>query len=302
MLIQKLPNEVVDNDLIGTDLDTLIFKINVPASWSGKLHFSVRYQGYNTAYVESIGESALLIDSQSATATDKFVFTYQSPEHQIYFTTGEHYIKVYKLSGFNGIRFDDIKLPMHVVFGNPKYIYRTCSSWAGIGNMLVNNLPFDAAQYKMNDLGHNPGLIGTDVQIHYAKCSDIGAIVNQLTGGDTDAFYFTNGSDMTGDIACFDGRNTRKMYCANTKIYGDIIHFGTMTNLSGDTTADPAIYAQNCGVYGTVESLAEALFNNGKTSGTIMCQFGGSKVTYNSEAVGNVLIAFTDEGYTITLP
>lgn len=304
MIIQKLPNEVVENDYIGTDLDTFIFKVNVPANWTGYIAFSARYAGYDTAYVESINESALLVGSRSAEATNKLTFTSSTGTKNIYFTEGEHYIKIYKLTGFNGISLGTMDLPMFTVFGNPKYIYRTCSSWVGIGNVLVNNLPFDAVNYKLNDIGYNPGIVGTRILMHYGKCSDLAKLINGviISSDWNGSLYFTQGSDIGGNIICMENKNCNKFYCANTKIYGDIANLGGCTNLIGNTTGDPAIYAQNCGVYGTVESLAEGLFESGKTSGTIMGQFGGSNVTYEGELVGNVLIEFTAEGYTVTLP
>lgn len=304
MIIQKLPGEIVENDYIGTDLDTFIFRVNVPANWTGYLSFSARYAGYNNSYVESINESALLVGSRTAEPTNKFTFSYTQDSRNIYLTEGEHYIKVYKLTGFNGISFGTLDLPMFTVFGNPKYIYRTCSSWVGIGNILVNNLPFDAVNYKLNDIGSNPGIVGSRILMHYGKCSDLAKLINSviISPDYNGSLYFTQGSDITGNIVCMQNKNCNKFYIANTKIYGDIANIGGCTNLIGNTTGDPAIYAQNCGVSGTVESLAQALFESGKTSGSIMCQFSGSNVTYEGNLVGNVLITFTEDGYTITLP
>ena len=299
MIIQTLPSEAINNALVGEDLDTIILRIDVPANWTTPMVFSCRYQGYNTSYVESIGESALLLDG-SSTPTDKIVFTYQSPNHTIRLTEGTHYIKIYKMSGFNGIDLN-IKLPMYLAFGNPKYIYRTCTSRIGIGNIIKDGLPFDAVNYKMVDQGST---IASTVlfYMYCCKCSDFGTVMNNLYGAESPAWYIGTGSDITGDIICMDGRNGTKFYCSNTKLYGDIANLGSMVSLSGSTTGDPAIFAQNTGISGDFDEFANALFTNGKTSGTIMAQLAGSAVEYQGNLItGNASIEFTENDYTVTI-
>lgn len=299
MLIQKLPNEEINNALVGDDLDTLIVRIDVPANWSNPMYFSCRYQGYDQSYVESIGESALRIDGGN-TPTDKLVFTLASPNHSINFTEGTHYIKIYKMSGFNGIDLN-CRLPMYLVFGNPKYIYRTCTSRIGIGNIIKDGLPFDAVNYKMVDRGTT--IASTGLFYMYAcKCSDFGTIVGNLYGADSPSWYIGQGSDITGNIVCMDGRNGQKFYCSNTKLYGDIVNLGSMVGLVGSTTGDPAIFAQYTGINGDFDALANALYTNGKHSGTIMAQLAGSAVEYQGTVInGNASITFTEDGYSITI-
>lgn len=299
MLIQKLPNEEINNALVGDDLDTLIVRIDVPANWSNSMWFSARYQGYNTSYVESIGESALLLDG-GTTPTDKIVFTYEHAVHTIRFTEGTHYIKIYKMSGFNGIELT-CRLPMYLVFGNPKYIYRACTTRVGIGNIIKDGLPFDAVNYKMVDQGSTIASTGA-FYMYGCKCSDFGTIVGNLYGAKSPSWYIGQGSDITGDIVCMDGRNGQKFYCSNTKIHGDIVNLGSMLDLVGSTTGDPAIYAVNTGVSGDFDAFAKALYTNGKTSGTIMAQLAGSAVEYQGTVInGNASITFTEDGYTVTI-
>lgn len=298
MLIQKLPNEEINNALVGDDLDTLIVRIDVPANWSNQMWFSVRYQGYNQSYVESIGESALVVGSNPP--TDKIVFTYESPTHGINFTEGTHYIKIYKMSGFNGIDLT-LRLPMYLVFGNPKYIYRTCTTRVGIGNIIKDGLPFDAVNYKMVDKGTTIASTGA-FYMYGCKCSDLGTVVGNLYGATLLPWYMGQGSDITGDIICMDGRNGQKFYCTNTKIHGDIVNLGSMVGLIGSTTGEPAIYAQNTGIYGDFDEFANALYTNGKTSGTIMAQLAGAAVKYQGSIIpGNAIITFTEDGYTVTI-
>ena len=300
MLTQKLPNEAIDNDLVDTSLDSIILKINVPEGWSRVWRFSARYTGYDTSYVESINENALLVDSDS-TPTNKIVFTYASSSHAIKFTPGEHYIKIFKMSGYNGISLEEFRLPMHVVFGNPKYIYRTCSSRIGIGNIIVDGLPFDAAKYKLVDQGTNIGSTGS-FYMYGCKCSDLSKVISQFTVETHPAWFIGLGSDITGDISCMNGRSGLRFYAANTKIYGDIKYLGSMVDISGSTTGDPAIYIANSGIYGDLEEFAQSLFDNGKHSGTIMCQLAGTQVTYDGEVInGNATVEFTDEDFTITI-
>lgn len=299
MLIQKLPNEEINNALVGDDLDTLIVRIDVPANWTNQMVFSCRYQGYNTSYVESVGESALLID-ESTTPTDKIVFTFASPNHKIRLTEGTHYIKIFKMSGFNGIDLN-YRLPMYLVFGNPKYIYRTCTSRIGIGNIIKDGLPFDAINYKMVDRGTTIASTGL-FYMYGCKCSDIGTVIGNLYGAEAPSWYMGYGSDITGDIICMDGRNGGKFYCTNTKLYGDIANLGSMVGLTGSTTGDPAIFAQNTGISGDFDAFANALFTNGKHSGTIMAQLEGSKVEYQGSIIpGNASITFTEDEYTVTI-
>lgn len=299
MIIQNLPNESINNALVAEDLDTIILRIDVPSNWSNAMRFSSRYQGYNNSYVESVGESALLLDG-STTPTDKIVFTYESSSHEIKFTEGTHYIKIFMMSGFNGIDLN-IRLPMYLVFGNPKYIYRTCTSRIGIGNIIKDGLPFDAVNYKMVDRGSTLASTGL-FYMYSCKCSDVGVVINNLYGAVSPSWYIGLGSDITGDIICMDGRNGQKFYCSNTKIYGDIANLGSMVNLTGSTTGDPAIYAQNTGISGDFDEFANALFTNGKHSGTIMAQLEGSAVEYQGNIItGNASIEFTENDYTVTI-
>lgn len=298
MLIQKLPNEEINNALVGDDLDTLIVRIDVPANWSNQMSFTARYQGYDQSYVESIGESALIVGANQP--TDKVVFTYESPSHGIRFTEGTHYIKIYKMSGFNSIDLT-LRLPMYLVFGNPKYIYRTCTSRIGIGNIIKDGLPFDAVNYKMVDRGSTIASTGS-FYMYGCKCSDFGTIVGNLYGAGSIPWYLGQGSDITGNIVCMDGRDGQKFYCSNTKLNGDIVNLGSMVSLVGSTTGDPAIYAQNTGISGDFDALANALFTNGKHSGTIMAQLAGSAVEYQGTVInGNASITFTEDGYSITI-
>lgn len=299
MIIQNLPNESINNALVAEDLDTIILRIDVPENWTHPMSFSSRYQGYNTSYVESIGESALLLDGGS-TPTDKIVFTYESSSHLINFTAGTHYIKIYKMSGFNGINLNN-RLPLYLAFGNPKYLYRTCTTSIGIGNIIKDGLPFDAVNYKMVDQGSTIATTGA-FYMYACKCSDIATIVGNLYNAISPAWYIGLGSDIDGDIICMDGRNGHKFYCANTKIHGDIEHLGSMVGLSGSTTNEPAIYVENTGISGDFDAFANALFTNGKHYGTIMCQLAGSAVEYQGNLItGNATIEFTENDYTVTI-
>ncbi len=299
MIIQKLPSEAINNALVGDDLDTIILRIDVPENWSRQMWFSVRYQGYNKSYVESIGESALLVGS-STTPTDKIVFTMESPTHGIKFTAGTHYIKIYMMSGFNGIDLT-CRLPMYLAFGNPKYIYRTCTTRIGIGNIIKNGLPFDAVNYKLSDRSTTIGSTGS-FYMYSCKCSDLGTVIGQLYSTTNPPWYMGYGSDIAGDIICMDGKDGTKFFCSNSKIRGDIANLGSMVSLVGYTTGDPAIYAQNTGLYGDFDEFANALFTNGKHSGTIMCQLEGTQVEYQGEVIPrNASIAFTENDYTVTI-
>lgn len=301
MLTQKLPNEVVDNDLVGTSLDTIIFKINVPSNWTRTFRFSARYAGYNKAFVETIGEEALYIDSSGA-AISKYIFT-TTGNHNIRFTAGTHYVKINMMSGFNLIDLSTMYLPMYLVFGTPKYIYRTCSSGSGIGNIIVNNLPYDSTKYLISDKSSSPGSVA-DFRMYCCKCDDIAKVVNRINTGDETVarWHFGNSMDIHGDIACMDGRNGLHFYSSNTKITGDIKYLGNMVSLNGSTTGDPAINITNSGIYGDFEEFAQALFDNGKHSETIMCIMSNTQVTYNGEIInGNATISFTEEDFTITL-
>lgn len=299
MIIQNLPSESVSNDLIANDLDTIIFKINVPANWTKQFRFSARYQGYNKAKIETIGESALLIDSD-ATPVSSYLFT-TTGNHAIKFTEGTHYVKLTMMSGFNGIDLSGIALPMYLVFGNPKYLFRTTTSFTGVGNIIKNNLPFDAANYLFADKGTSLGTTG-EFRMYNCKCSDVSKIMSQLYNAVAPAYFIGQSSDIEGNISCFENKNAVRFYAANTKLTGDIANLGSMTSLAGNSTADPAIYITNSNIYGALEDFAAGLFSNGKTSGTFMVQARNTGVTYEGELLTqNALITFTDEGYTVTL-
>lgn len=299
MIIQNLPSESVTNNLIANDLDTIIFKMNVPANWTKQFRFSARYQGYNKAKIETIGESALLIDSD-ATPVSSYLFT-TTGTHYAKFTEGTHYVKLTMMSGFNGIDLSGIALPMYLVFGNPKYMFRTTTSFSGIGNIIKNNLPFDAVNYIFADKGSTLGTTG-EFRMYNCKCSDISKIMSQLYNAQAPAYFIGQSSDIEGNISCFENKNALRFYCANTKMTGDIANLGHMVNLAGDTTADPAMYIEHTTIGGALEDFADGLFNNGRTSGTIMIQAKNTNVTYEGELLTqNASITFTEEGYTVTL-
>lgn len=299
MIIQNLPSESVTNNLIANDLDTIIFKITVPASWTKQFRFSARYQGYNKAKIETIGESALLMDSDT-TPVSSYLFT-TTGNHHVKLTEGTHYVKLTMMSGFNGIDLSGIALPMYLVFGNPKYLFRTTTSFTGIGNIIKNNLPFDAVNYLISDKGSSLGTTG-EFRMYNCKCGDISKIMAQLPNALSPAYFIGQSSDIEGNISCFENKDAIRFYCANTKLTGDIANLGSMTSLAGYTTADPAIYMSNSNIYGELEDFADGLYNNGKTSGSIMVQAKNTGVTYESELLTqNALITFTGEGWTVTL-
>lgn len=299
MIIQNLPSESVTNNLIANDLDTIIFKMNVPANWTKSFRFSARYQGYNKAKIETIGESALLIDND-ATPVSSYLFT-TTGNHNIKFTEGTHYIKLTMMSGFNGIDLSGIALPMYLVFGNPKYMFRTTTSFTGVGNFIKNNLPFDAVNYIFADKGTTLGTTG-EFRMYNCKCGDISKIMSQLYNTQGPAYFIGQSSDIEGNIACFENKNAQRFYCANTKMTGNIANLSNMTNLAGNTTSDPAVYMSNSNIYGALEDFADGLFNNGKTSGVIMVMAVNTNVTYAGEKLTqNASITFTEEGYTVTL-
>ena len=299
MIIQNLPSESVSNDLIANDLDTIILKLTVPANWNRTFRMSARYQGYNKSKIETIGESALLVDS-SATAVSSYLFT-TTGNHHFKFTEGTHYIKITMMSGFNGLDVSNIALPMYLVFGNPKYMFRTCSSFIGIGNIIKNNLPYDAVNYLLSDKSTSPASTA-EVRMYNSKCSDISKVIAQLYNTFSPAYFMGQSSDIEGNISCFQNKNAVRFYCANTKLTGDIANLGHMVNLAGNTTADPAMYIEHTTIGGALEDFADGLFNNGKTSGSIMIQAKYTNVTYEGELLTqNALISFTDEGWTVTL-
>ena len=299
MIIQNLPSESVSNDLIANDLDTIIFKITVPANWTRSFRMSARYQGYNKSKIESLGESAIKVDS-STDAVSSYLFT-TTGNHNFRFTEGTHYIKITMMSGFNGIDLSGIALPMYLVFGNPKYMFRTTTSFSGIGNIIKNNLPFDAVNYIFADKGTTLGTTG-EFRMYNCKCSDISKIMSQLYNAQIPAYFIGQSSDIEGNISCFENKNAVRFYCANTKLTGNIANLGHMINLAGNTTADPAVYIEHTTIGGALEDFADSLFDNGKTSGNIMVQAKNTNVTYSGELLTqNALIAFTENGYTVTL-
>lgn len=299
MIIQNLPSESVTNNLIANDLDTIIFKINVPANWTRQFRFSARYQGYNKSKIETIGESALLIDSDD-TPVSSYLFT-TTGMHAVKFTEGTHYVKLTMMSGFNGIDLSGIALPMYLVFGNPKYLFRTTTSFTGIGNIIKNNLPFDAVNYILADKGTSLGTTG-EFRMYNCKCSDVSKIMSQLYDAVAPAYFIGQSSDLEGNISCFENKNAVRFYAANTKFTGDIANLGSMTSLAGNTTADPAVYITNSNIYGALEDFADGLFDNGKTSLSIMVQARNTGVTYEGELLTqNALITFTEDGWTVTL-
>lgn len=299
MIIQNLPSESVTNNLIANDLDTIIFKINVPANWTKQFRFSARYQGYNKAKIETIGESALLMDSD-AIPVSSYLFT-NTGMHYVKFTEGTHYVKLTMMSGFNGIDLSGIALPMYLVFGNPKYLFRTTTSFTGVGNIIKNNLPFDATNYLYADKGTSLGTTG-EFRMYNCKCSDISKIMSQLYNAFSPAYFVGQSSDIEGNISCFENKNSVRFYCANTKMTGDIANLGHMINLAGNTTGDPAVYIENTTIGGALEDFADGLFNNGKTSLSIMVMAKNTNVTYEGELLTqNALISFTEEGWTVTL-
>lgn len=299
MIIQNLPSESVSNDLIANDLDTIILKFTVPANWTKQFRFSARYQGYNKSKIETIGESALLIDSD-ATPVSSYIFT-ASDTHYAKFTEGTHYVKLTMMSGFNGIDLSGFSLPMYLVFGNPKYMFRTCSSFIGMGNIIKNNLPYDTVNYFLSDKSTSIASTG-EVRMYNNKCSDISKVIAKLYNTFSPAYFIGRSSDIEGNIVCFENKNAVRFYCANTKLTGDIVNLGHMINLVGNTTGDPAVYIENTTIGGALEDFAEALFNNGKTYGSIMIMAKNTNVTYEGELLTqNALITFTADGYTFTL-
>lgn len=299
MIIQNLPSESVSNNLIANDLDTIILKMTVPANWTRSFRMSARFQGYNKSKIESIGESAIKVDS-STDAVSSYLFT-TTGNHNFRFTEGTHYIKITMMSGFNGIDLSGIALPMYLVFGNPKYMFRTTTSFSGIGNIIKNNLPFDAVNYIFADKGSTLGTTG-EFRMYNCKCSDISKIMSQLYNAQAPAYFIGQSSDIEGNISCFENKNALRFYCANTKMTGDIANLGHMVNLAGYTTGDPAVYIANSNIYGALEDFADGLFNNGKTSLSIMIQANNTGVTYEGEPLNqNALIRFTEEGWTVTL-
>lgn len=299
MIIQNLPSESVSNNLIANDLDTIILKLIVPANWNRSFRMSARYQGYNKSKIETLGESAMYVDG-SATAVSSYLFT-TTGNRNIKFTEGTHYVKITMMSGFNGLDVSNIALPMYLVFGNPKYMYRTCSSFIGIGNIIKNNLPYDAVNYLLSDKSTSPASTG-ELRMYNCKCSDISKVIAKLYNTFSPAYFIGQSSDIEGNIACFENKNAVRFYCANTKMTGDIANLGHMINLAGSTTGDPAMYIEHTTVGGALEDFADGLFNNGKTSGSIMIQAKNTNVTYEGELLTqNALISFTDEGWTVTL-
>jgi hypothetical protein len=299
MIIQNLPSESVSNDLIANDLDTIIFKMTVPANWNRSFRMSARFQGYNKSKIESLGESAIKVDN-STDAVSSYLFT-TTGNHNFKFTEGTHYIKITMMSGFNGLDVSNIALPMYLVFGNPKYMYRTCSSFIGIGNIIKNNLPYDVTNYLLSDKSTSPASSG-ELRMYNCKCSDISKVIAKLYNAGTPAYFIGQSSDIEGNIACFENKNAVRFYCANTKLTGDIANLGHMINLAGNTTADPAVYIEHTNIGGALEDFADGLFDNGKTHGSIMVQAKNTNVTYEGELLTqNALISFTTDGYTVTL-
>ena len=88
-------------------------------------------------------------------------------------------------------------------------------------------------------------------------------------------------------------KNTESVYLTNSKVEGMISDAGKLTSLTHLILVDTNIQ-------GRIEDFAQSQFNNGRTSGSIYCNFIRSGITYNESAINKALtIQFTSSGYSI---
>lgn len=101
-----------------------------------------------------------------------------------------------------------------------------------------------------------------------------------------------SGSSVNGDIANLPASLTT-LYIACKDVFGDVASLGKCTSIE-------TIMASDSNISGRLEDLADALLQNGKTSGTVSCNFIRSNVTYNNEPCRTNTITFSGGSYVIS--
>jgi hypothetical protein len=81
---------------------------------------------------------------------------------------------------------------------------------------------------------------------------------------------------------------------ADPMLTGDVVHLGHLTGLT-------TLTQNTCkNITGTAESLLDAMFANGKTSGTLSLALVESSITYNgSVPVSTLTVTFTPQGWSV---
>lgn len=105
----------------------------------------------------------------------------------------------------------------------------------------------------------------------------------------------TSNNKASGNILVFANNNLTSITIRNTSLEGDIV------NLSKCISAT-TMTLRNTNLYGSIESLVEGLYSNGKASGTIAIEFGGTNITFHGNTFSTVgyYLVFSSSGVSVT--
>ena len=97
-----------------------------------------------------------------------------------------------------------------------------------------------------------------------------------------------------GDFAEFTSSLTTLRMAADPMLVGDVVHLAHLTGLT-------TLTLNTCkNITGTAEALLDAMFANGRTSGTLTLALVESSITYNGTIPASTLtVTFTSEGWSV---
>lgn len=102
------------------------------------------------------------------------------------------------------------------------------------------------------------------------------------------------GSKLSGSFENTEGSNTLVgLAIYNTYVSGDVMQFAKFKGLG-------SLHFANCvDIFGTLESLLDAMFAAGRVSSSLSINASGTKVTYNGSLFATKTATFTSSGWTV---
>lgn len=102
------------------------------------------------------------------------------------------------------------------------------------------------------------------------------------------------GSKLSGSFENVEGSDTLSgLAVYNTSVSGNVTQFAKFKALD-------SLHFANCvGIFGTLESLLDAMFAAGRVSGSLSINASGTKVTYNGSLFATKTATFTSSGWTV---